>query len=142
MSLASSLTEKELAIFEKNSDLNSINIAVSYCNIGDIYSNQGDYSKALEYCFKAFSIQKKVLGVNHPDTALSYNNIGNVYSNQDDYPKALEFFLKAVSVQEKVLPRTALSYKYRLRIFRTRRLSSSIRILFQGFKHSKKVLGA
>ena len=88
--------------------------ALSYNNIGSIYSDMGDYPKALEFYTKALSIREKVLGKDHPDTANSYNNIGNVYGYIGDYPKALDFLTKALNIKEKALgkdhPDTATSY--------------------------------
>ena len=105
---------KSLSIKEKEFGLDHPDTAISYNNIGDVYSDQGNYPKALEYSLKALVIREKELGFDHLDTAVSYNNIGAVYSDQGDYPKALEYYFKALSVREKVLgldhPNTAGSY--------------------------------
>ncbi len=88
--------------------------ARSYNNIGEVYRNQGDYVKALEYQRKALDIMERVLGPYHPLTATFYNNIGLVYHSQGDYAKALEYYKKDLDICERVLgsdhPNTAQSY--------------------------------
>jgi len=83
-------------------------------NFAIFLDDTAQYSKALEFHFKAVNIIEKVLGKEHPDTASSYNNIGIVYDRQGDYPKALEYYFKALNIREKVLgkehPDTASSY--------------------------------
>jgi tetratricopeptide (TPR) repeat protein len=68
---------------------------------GCLYSEQGNYSKALEYCNKDLEIQEKVLGKDHPNNATSYNNIGNIYNNIGEYKKAFEYHFKALEIFKK-----------------------------------------
>ena len=77
--------------------------AATYDNIGQVYYSQGDYTKALEYYFKALDIKEKVLGKEHPSTATSYNNIGGGYYSQGDYTKALEYLQKAFDIRKQKL---------------------------------------
>jgi len=85
-----------------------------YNNIGTVFSDQGDYDKAIEYYLKSLDILEKVFGKKHPETAISYYNIGNMYSSKGDYDKAIEYHLKSLGIREKVLgkehPDTASSY--------------------------------
>ena len=67
-------------------------MATSYNNIGTLYSEQGDYSKALEYLQKALKIKLEILGKNHPDVAMCYDNIGAVYWAAKDNGKELDGF--------------------------------------------------
>ena len=76
-------------------------VAMSYNNIGSVYSDQGDYSKAMEYYQKALEIYKKLVGLNHPEVATSYSNIGSVYLYQGDYSKAMEYYQKALEIDIK-----------------------------------------
>ncbi|CAF4992215.1 unnamed protein product [Rotaria sp. Silwood1] len=89
-------------------------LATSYNNIGGVYTNMGNYSKALEFYEKAHKIKEKALPSNHPDLANSYNNIGQMYNNMGDYSKALEFYEKALEIGEKALPpnHPDLAYSY------------------------------
>ncbi|CAF1692108.1 unnamed protein product, partial [Adineta ricciae] len=83
---------------------NHPDLASSYNNIGMVYSDMGDYSKALEYYERASTIQQQSLPPNHPDLASSYNNIGMVYSDMGDYSKALEYYERASTIQQQSLP--------------------------------------
>ena len=57
-----------------------------------VYSDQGEYDKALELYENCLTIQKKRLDADHPDIAGTYNNMAAVYSKQGKYDKALEFY--------------------------------------------------
>jgi len=90
------------------------NLAASYNNIGSIYSQQGEYKKALEYNFKALEIFKSIYGDNHPVTATSYSNLGDVSHKQGEYKKALEYHFKSLEIRKSVNgdnhPQTAAIY--------------------------------
>ena len=57
---------KSLEIYLSIFGENHPNVATSYSNIGLIYYNQGDYSKALEYFEKSYAILEKFLQDDHP----------------------------------------------------------------------------
>jgi len=82
--------------------------------IANVYSNQGEYAKALKWHYKSLVIKEKVLGLEHPSTATAYNNIALVYSRQGEYANALEWHYKSLVIKEKVLglehPSTATTY--------------------------------
>ena len=105
-----------LRLIQISEDTNGQNVitAASYNNIGNVYSESGNYDKALEYHFKALEIYKALLGENNSYTAGSYGNIGLVYDNLGDYDKALEYGFKALEIRKDVLgenhPDTAESY--------------------------------
>ncbi|CAF4717250.1 unnamed protein product [Rotaria sp. Silwood1] len=79
-------------------------IATSYNNIGLIYSNMGEYTKALSFYEQALHIRQNILPPNHPDLATSYNTVGLVHSNMGDYAKALSFYEQALDICQKMLP--------------------------------------
>ena len=85
-----------------------------FSKIGNVYSDQGDFEKALEYHLRSLAIDEKVHGKEHPYGAISNSNIGSVYDDKGDYKKALEYYLRALGIFEKVLgkehPSTATSY--------------------------------
>ncbi|MEO6302196.1 MAG: tetratricopeptide repeat protein [Bacteroidia bacterium] len=63
-------------------------------NVANIYIDQANYPKALEYCFMALHVSEE-LG----DTkvqAINFGNIGNIYKSQKQDDKALEFYNKAL----------------------------------------------
>ena len=72
--------------------------AVSYNNIGSIYSSQGDYTQALKYYEKALKIWLDIFGENHHEVATNYNNVGYAYQSLGEYTKALEFYEKALNL--------------------------------------------
>ncbi len=88
--------------------------AISYNNIGSIYSSLGNYNSALEYYTKTLAIQKRIFGEDHPDTAMSYNNIGSIYDSLDNYDSALEYYTEALAIQKRIFgeehPDTAMLY--------------------------------
>jgi len=76
-----------------------------YNQLGMVYYNMGEYSKALSSYERSLEIRKIALPPNHPDFAQSYNNIGLVHYNMGEYSKALEYLEKARVILEKSLPK-------------------------------------
>ncbi|CAF0984445.1 unnamed protein product [Adineta ricciae] len=74
--------------------------------LGRVYSDMGEYSKALEYYEKDLEISKQSLPPTHSDLATSYSNIGGVYSDMGEYSKALEYYEKAHKIYAQSLPPT------------------------------------
>ena len=72
--------------------------ASSLDNIGLLYSEIGDFSKAEQYYLPASYIYKLVLGETHPEYAASLNNLGNLYRNIGDYPKAEQYYLQSLAI--------------------------------------------
>jgi len=85
-------------------------IATAFSNIGNVYYNQSDYSKALEYFLKSLEIMES-LG-DKRGMAASYNNIGGIYDDQRDYPKALEYFLKCLEIIESLGDKWVMAASY------------------------------
>ena len=77
-------------------------VAVSYDNIGFMFSCQGKYSKALECYKKSLEISKEVYGERHPAVATCYNNIGEVLRDQNKYSEALEYYKKSLEINKEV----------------------------------------
>jgi len=83
-------------------------IAVSLGNIGNVYKNQDDHSKALEYYFKGLKMAEE-LG-NKDGIARHLGYIGTIYDEYGDttlaiadkYPKALEYYFKALKMFEEL----------------------------------------
>lgn len=74
----------------------------SYNNLGVIYEQLGDYSKALEYSTKILEVRRKVLGEETLRTAIAYNNIGSVYHSLKNYNKAKEYYIKSLNIRKKL----------------------------------------
>lgn len=69
-------------------------------DIGYIYSQLGDYSKAVKNYQASLDLYKKVIGENHTDVAQAYNNIAVEYRNLGLHKKELESLLKAQTIWE------------------------------------------
>lgn len=65
-------------------------------DIGVVYRNKGQNSKALEFYFQALE------GDNFSAVGSSYSNIGTIYSKQKEYEKALQYYKKSLSIFEKL----------------------------------------
>lgn len=74
-------------------------LAKALGSIGIVFSEQSNYSKALQYYLKAVKIYEQIK--DEEKSAKLYNNIGIVYKSQQADFKALEYFIKAQKIQEK-----------------------------------------
>ena len=95
--------EKTMIIDEKVLGEEHLYTAMSYSNLGDIYSNMGEYPKALKYYRKALVVQKKVLGDEHAYVAESNDDLGRLYKKVANFSKSLEYYKKALNIRKKVL---------------------------------------
>ena len=75
--------------FEKILKLDPGNIFIHYL-LGDVYSRQGDFQKALDSYLIVLKEQEDYLEVQ--------NKIGSVYDHLEDYEKAMQHFRKAASL--------------------------------------------
>lgn len=69
-------------------------------NIGEIYSEQGDYPKAIEYSSKALKLFEELgdkQGIAH-----SLINVGSVYIKDGHHEKALPYGSKSLSIAEEI----------------------------------------
>ncbi|WP_333876582.1 tetratricopeptide repeat-containing sensor histidine kinase [Flavobacterium sp.] len=83
----------------KNNTDKQKGLAKALGSIGIIFSEQSNYSKALEYYLKAVKIYEQLK--DDEKCAKLYNNIGIVYKSMSADFKALEYFIKAQKIQEK-----------------------------------------
>ncbi len=82
-------------------------IASSFSSLAANYSAKSDYTKTLEYLFKALKIEEEIN--DKQGEASSYNNIGIVYENQEDLQKALGYYTKALKLQEELANKPAIT---------------------------------
>ncbi|RYG22226.1 MAG: tetratricopeptide repeat protein [Chitinophagaceae bacterium] len=99
---------KEQIIFENElprttvqtkKDIND-GLARAYGSIGFVFMEQSNYSKALQYNFKALKIFE--LTNNAESLSKIYNNIGVIYKSQNAFSKALVYYEKCLKIQEKL----------------------------------------
>ncbi|CAF1052073.1 unnamed protein product [Rotaria sordida] len=91
----------ELLLEKASSDRNRANYSHQ---LGKVYDNMGEYSKALSSYERALEIWKIALPPNHPDLAVAYLNIGNVYNNMGEYSKALSSYERSLEIRKIALP--------------------------------------
>lgn len=83
--------EKNSLLFTKANALN---------NIGYVYKQQGNTSKALEWYEKSLKIRKQL--DDKKGIATSFNNIGLIYNNLGDISKALGYYKSALKIQNEI----------------------------------------
>ncbi|CAF4730814.1 unnamed protein product, partial [Rotaria sp. Silwood2] len=72
--------------------------------LGTVYHNMGEYSKALSSYERSLEINKIAFPPNHPGLAGSYNNIGSVYDSMGEYSKALSSHERSLEIEKRALP--------------------------------------
>lgn len=97
---AQNVFESEINSDSKKDDAIKNGLARAYGSIGIVFSEQSNYSKALQYYLKAVKIYEEIK--DETKVARIYNNIGVVYKSQNEEFKALEYFIKAQKIQEKI----------------------------------------
>jgi tetratricopeptide (TPR) repeat protein len=75
---------------------NSNYLSIIYIDLGNAYSDLGDYQKAIEYQNKQLQIALQI--GNKKREGQAYGNLGNAYSSLGDYQKAIEFQNKRLKV--------------------------------------------
>jgi tetratricopeptide (TPR) repeat protein len=73
-------------------------LATMYNNIGEIYTQLGDYENALKHLHHALDICLKGTVSTHTDLAAIYSNLGLVYHRKKELKKALEVLEKALEI--------------------------------------------
>ena len=84
-------------------------MATSYNNLGNIYSDQGEFVKALQHYQRALDL---VEATNKPKASIYYGNIGAIYLAQGVYPKALEQFQKSLVICEDLNDEEGMAVAY------------------------------
>jgi CHAT domain-containing protein len=82
-------------------------------DIGFIYSQLGDYSKAVENYQTSLDLYRKIIGENNTDVAQAYNNIAVEYRGLGLRKKELESLLKAKSIWEQLNDEKDQQFLYR-----------------------------
>ncbi|CAH3158308.1 unnamed protein product, partial [Porites evermanni] len=77
-------------------------VATSYNNLGNVYSDLGQHNQAKECHEKSLAIRKEIYGEHHGDVATSYNNLGNGYRKLSQYNQAKEYHEKSLAIRKKI----------------------------------------
>ena len=99
----------ERLILHKDSCTNIIEL---YHNISIVYSELGDYKKALKYGLIVLKVCEELFTNENEYTAMSHNHLGLIYLDLEDNLKALDHLQKALSISRKIFSHkhTASSY--------------------------------
>lgn len=95
------IAEKDLENAEKNSEVNSADLALNLNNIAGLYYAQGLYAEAEPLFRRALAIREKLFGSLHPDVALSLNNLALLYNDQGNYHEATPLLNRSLAIWEK-----------------------------------------
>ena len=90
--------EKSLAITKKIGAAKLEGIALN--NIGLVYDNLGQYTKALDYYEKSLAIRKKIGDVN--GEGITLGNIGETYAQMGKYGDALKVANESILINQKI----------------------------------------
>ncbi|NGX62010.1 MAG: Photosystem I assembly protein Ycf3 [Chlamydiae bacterium] len=78
-------------------------IASSLNNLGLVWHEKGNFTKALQFHEKALAMKKQLHGETpNPHTANSLNNLGEVWRDKGDFTKALQFHKEALAMQKQL----------------------------------------
>ncbi len=100
---------KSISIFERVND--TIKLAQSYKDLGDIYHSQGDNEQtSVEYLLKAIRLSETA-GADKI-TAACYNNLALAYRKLEDYGKAASFLVLSIELKKKLGNIKSLVYSY------------------------------
>ena len=93
--------EKALTIYQASYGDNHPKVANAYLNLANIYSQEGDYEKALKDFFLSVDIYQAVYGENHPNEGFVYNLIGQTYEGMGNWELAESYQTQALEVYVK-----------------------------------------
>jgi tetratricopeptide (TPR) repeat protein len=69
-------------------------------SIAAIYTDTGNYPRALEYNFKSLVTRQE--DGNKADESIALNNIGLIYYRMEDYQKAIDFYEKCLGIRREI----------------------------------------
>ena len=76
----------------------------AFDNLGILYQDLGQPSKAEGYLLKSFSILQKTLPSDHEHFAITHANLGLLYEDMGDFSRAELHFLQSLEVSRKITP--------------------------------------
>jgi len=92
---------KAVIVFEKFFGEKDFRVAAAYSNIGACFSNQLEFTNAIQYYTKALTIYQEVLPENHPFIMASYGDLANAYNLFGKREEAVQYGGLALSLMEK-----------------------------------------
>ena len=92
---------RSLSIYEQLPQENPLEVARVHNDLANVYQDEHEFEKALEYHFKSLATKKEILGPMHPEIGVSSYNLGRVNYSMGDYDKAIEYFNQTLAVDLK-----------------------------------------
>ncbi|WP_018618976.1 ATP-binding protein [Spirosoma luteum] len=86
-------------------------VVVSLNNIGNVYSEQGEYDKALDYRLKSLQLNE-AMGFQGPPKELNFDNVGQSYLNLANYSQALTYLQNGLNISKANRNKTILVRSY------------------------------
>ncbi|MCX8079925.1 MAG: tetratricopeptide repeat protein [Bacteroidia bacterium] len=78
--------------------------SIALGNIGNVYSNEANYSRALDFYFKSLKINEEIDDgdiANQITRAIIYGYIGNTYADLGELSKALDYYYNSLKIHRK-----------------------------------------
>jgi serine phosphatase RsbU (regulator of sigma subunit) len=83
--------------------MNASGIPMTFDNLGNLYTDKGEYVKAMEYFLKALHLrEEKVCGACNLDYSVSLISIGSLYYKQHKLKEAAEYLTKALKISDQL----------------------------------------
>lgn len=99
---AEPLYKRAIALMEKATGLDSVEVAPLLNNLAALYQRQSRFSEAEPLFRRALAVREKALSREHPDVGQSLNNLGTLYVKQQHYAQAEPLFQRALAIYQKV----------------------------------------
>lgn len=99
---AEPLYKRAIALMEKGTGLDSVEIAPVLNNLAALDQRQSRYAEAEPLFKRALAIREKALSREHPDVGQSLNNLATFYVKQQRYADAEPLFQRALAIYQKV----------------------------------------
>jgi tetratricopeptide (TPR) repeat protein len=84
---------------DKDPELIKLKISTMSC-MGNIYTQEGNYPKALGYFLEALKMNEKTS--NKAGIGTDLGNLGIIYDGEGNYDKALDYYYKALKIEEQL----------------------------------------
>lgn len=99
---AEPIYKRAIALMEKGTGLDGVEIAPVLNNLAALDQRQGRFADAEPLFKRALAIREKALSREHPDVGQSLNNLGTLYVKQEQFADAEPLFQRALAIYQKV----------------------------------------
>lgn len=101
---------ESIRLKEKMNDLRGL--AISYNNLGNVYTYIGQYQEALNYYQQTRAIHERLKPLNKTSLALAYDNLASGFIALKNYDSVEIFFSKAIQLFTETGERPGLAFSY------------------------------